>query len=695
MTNSRRSLTNESRPRRSCLTQLVAVTTLTVAVFVVQPATPLHAEAKPAILDHEPASQIFPKLPQTPNDPHLTNSRVYPMWGPVCQRYTYSVVYQDDEGRPPEYIRMYFNGDWIDLQKADPNENNYKKGVKYSYQYVPTKLTSYFYFFEASNGLGKARDGIIDSPDNGPVLFESDFTQNEIAVIDTTLGEKTWSFPTEREWIGGIALSDDGRYLAAKTTQHIYLFDTRSNKPLWVYTVPTKMPPGGDVKGGIDISADGSQIFAAIGNSVLLFNRDSNEPIWSSPIGDNAYNVAISADGNYVAAGTAGEETNLNANLVILWNRQSKTPLWQYHASGNFHDVTLSADGSYLAAGTGCPDRRAYIFSRDSNVPLVKSEMLTKDSPVNRAKISANGEYAAFSAEYEDGLVFLFSKDSSQPLWQFPAPHGRSGRALSLTPDGQSILETTFGGEVFIFDRSSNQPVSSWQIVGSLGAADLSDDGQLAAVGGTGKTLYLIDRDTATPRAEIPFSEYLSEIDISGDGRFIGAGTGGANYFFESFWSQEGKTFTCDKITEPEPEAALMGNGMKDGGEELGRDGQLGTKNPLPPVPMIVLGALSLTSLIALAAYLLIIKYRRLPQTENAEERPKPQTPNRRIIIALAATSLVTLGAAIILGLTQTDKPTQTPVTKTETGENRCGNSLCENDRGESQETCPQDCNTE
>jgi len=73
-------------------------------------------------------------LPKTADDPILENSRVYPFWGPVCQRYTYSVVYRDKEGRAPEYVKIYFNGEWLDIAKENPEDNDYKRGVKYIYK---------------------------------------------------------------------------------------------------------------------------------------------------------------------------------------------------------------------------------------------------------------------------------------------------------------------------------------------------------------------------------------------------------------------------------------------------------------------------------------------------------------------------------------------------------------------------------
>jgi len=511
----------------------------------------------PLIFAEDKTVGIIPKLPQTKNDPLLFNGHVYPNWGPVCQRYTYSVVYKDAQGRPPTYIKIYFNGKMIDMEKKNPGNTDYKKGVKYFYTHVPKKLGSNFYYFEASNGSGKTRDSIIDSPDNGPVLFESAFDQNEIVLIDKQTGKKIINYPTGKEWVGGVALSDDGKYLVAKTSAHIYLFDTtKPQKPLWIYNSPLTTSIG-DVKGGIDISADGSRIFAAMGNMVLLFNQKSNRPKWKQTINNSAYNVAISADGRYMAAALAGEEENKNSNLLILFSHKSKKPLWQYHSSGNFHDVSLSTDGNFIAAATGCPDRRAYIFSKDSNQPIMRSDMLTRDSPVHRAKISADGSLAVFGAESDGGSVFLFSHHSTRPVWKFPIPNSSSVRALNFTPDGQYIGAATLGGQAYIFSKDSNKPLYSWNIGAALGAIDIADDGSFLATGGTDNKVHILTEGQPTG-IKIPLSEYIQEIDISADGRYIAAGTGGSVYFFESFARNENKIFTCDQIVEPKPEGSYQ-----------------------------------------------------------------------------------------------------------------------------------------
>ena len=532
------------------------------------------AEDKP--MTNEGGYVTIPKIKETENSPILINGDVYPFWGPVCQRYTYSVYYKDKEGRAPEYVRMYFNGDWLDMEKADPKNSNYKSGVKYIYKFVPTKIGSNFYFFEASNGVGKARDSIIDSPDNGPVLFESGFLNNEVVLIDKKSGQLVWRYPTDEEWIGGVALSDDGKYLAVQSWGYVYLFETANPEPLWIFDAGNTTSIGGDVKGGIDISADGSKIFAVIGGKAFLFNKNSSEPVWDYEAAENfsgnAHNVAISTDGKYVAAAMAGGGECTpgvighckNQDVLIFWDTQNQEPLWKYQTLGNFHDVSLSSDGSFLASSTGCPDRRAYIFSKDSNEPLVRSEMLTRDCPVHKAQISADGSLATFGAESGNGAVFLFNKDSPNYLWKFPTPQGSSVRALGITPDGNYIGAATLsGGYAYIFSKDSAEPISSWQVKGAaLGALDISDDGSYIAVGGNDNKVRIFEKGLELPIAEITLNEYVGEIDISANGQYIAAGTSGSVYFFESLVSTkvevagekvEAET-TCTEIIEPEPE---------------------------------------------------------------------------------------------------------------------------------------------
>ena len=704
-----------------------------IIIFGFFVAAPIFAEDK-NIQDSGFAGMI-PKLPKTPDDPELFNNFVYPSWGPVCQRYTYTVTYKDKEGRKPEYMRIVFNGKPIEMEKQDPNNNDYKNGVQYIYKFVPNKLGSNFYYFEASNGLGKARAAIIDSPDNGPVLFDSAFDKNEIAVVDTKTGQKVLSFQTKEEWVGGIALSDDGKYLAAKASNHVYLFDTQKpNKPLWEFQGGSEI--GGDVKGGVAISGDGNKIFALIGSIAVLFDKSSNKPIWKTEVG-NGYNVAISKDGKYMAVGLAGSEENENSNLLILWSAESEKPLWKYHSSGNFHDVSLSSDGSYIGASTGCPDRKAYIFSKGSNIPILKSNQLTRDSPVHRGKISADGNWLAVGSESDAGAIFLFKKGEQQPVWKFPTKNGSSVRALSFTPSGHYIGASTFGGQAYIFESGSSQPISSWTINGALGGIDIADDGTFIATGGTDKKLHIFEKGK-TEGKEIPFNEYVEEIDISADGKYVAAGTGGSVYFFESFNKDQNKVFPCTTIIEPKPREmmgqavgnSLCGDSKCEGPETIENcridcDSSFRTANGRPSIkdtgkifpgrktfPGIIFGLGFAGSAFLLGLFTVLRKLKLFEKQKKFLARintPKLsflKLTGRKVTIVLAILMtlfLVGTAAAVLLdrnpdavllkqGEQAKPEPEKPIMKESRDTVNGCGNTICESISGETKESCPQDC---
>ncbi len=636
---------------------------------------------------YSPSGQNIPKLPSTPDDPKLVNGHVYPNWGPTCQRYTYSVIYQDDKNRPPEYVKIYFNGTMLDMEKENPDDSNYFQGVKYVYKYVPQKLGSNFYFFEASNGLGKTRSNIIDSPDNGPVLFKNAFDKNEVAVVDVATKTKILSYDLGDEWVGGVALSDDGKYLAVKTHKKIYLFDTSSpQKPLWTYEGPTERP--GDVKGGVDISGDGTHIFASIGGSAILFDNKSNQPLWAyQGSGNQAYNVAISKDGQYMAMGTAGNVTSTaegytsseTTNLLILWNQKSAIPLWIYHTEGNFHDVSLSDDGSFITGATGCPDRRFYLFSKDSNEPIIRSDMLTRDSPVHRAKISADGQFAAVGSESDDGAVFLFSQDSQKPIWKFSTAGKSSARALNFTSDGNYIGAATFNGDAYIFNSSSSTPISHWKIPNiSFGGIDIAEDGSFIAAGSDNNKLYIFQKDNSIPTI-INFNEYVEEVDISANGKYIAAGTGGSVYFFEAN-DENAPATKCTEIKEPPTENENMMSGPGD--QNINTDKIINDMPQEKPWPGMLFGFGFLASLFSVGVYLFMIKLKKL-------------TLNKKIIFIIGIITIIffiaTIFSMLINPKNMSDQKMSDP-DNDQIPQVGCGNGICEPDLGETKANCPNDC---
>ena len=349
----------------------------------------------------------------------------------------------------------------------------------------------------------------------------------------------------------------------AQTSNHIYFFDSSNNKPLWIYEGKSNGNIGGDVKGGVAISADGEKIFAALNGKALFFDKKSNRPIWSYNLeknGGGAYGVDISKDGSHAAVAMAGSESDENSNVLILFNQKGEK-LWQYHSSGNWHEVNFSENGLYLAGATGCPDRRGYLFSIDSKEPIIKSEPLSGESPIDEARVSTDGEVVAYGVESGYGAIVLMSKNSRQVIWKYETPSRKSVRALSMTPDGKYIGAGTFGGDILLFESKSNIPVEKIKINSSIGAFDLSDDGSIFLTGSADKKVRIYKRGERKAQAEIKLKEYVGELDISANGKFAVAGTSGAVYFFETIIDLNNTSVSsCTNIIEPpKEETGLFG----------------------------------------------------------------------------------------------------------------------------------------
>jgi len=497
---------------------------------------------------------------ETKDAPILTGSNVYPFFGLPCTNFTYSVTYKDEKGRAPSYIRIWLNGEWHDATKVS---GDYTTGAKYTFNYVPTSGKSVFYYFEASNGAGKARAGIIDSPDQGPLLYEDKLDDNQIMLLDKS-GNLLWAYDTKNDWVEGVAMSKDGNRIAAVTGYYIYLFSKDSNTPLWSFCQGCQVPPVTMASfNGVDISADGKFVAATLGNTLYYFSAESNVPVWEKQLESNVIGVAISENGSYVAVGMGNSN---DAGDKIQFFDSYGTMLWEYKAdhpgyvqTGNFYRPAMTPDANYVAISSGCPDRRAYLFSKDGSL-LFRTEMLTTDSPVHKSAISENGNYIAYSADHMTGkdVLFLYSK-SGQKLWSFGSSSDSTARAVSISEDGNYIGLGTLAGNIYMFSKFSNVPLWKFSETGTfakIGDVKLSPDGKLLAAVGSTKKVYLFSKDSSIPLWEYSASTYVTFVDFNGE--YVVAGTGAREYVFEGN-SASTQEVTCTEIIQPPKQTGSSG----------------------------------------------------------------------------------------------------------------------------------------
>ena len=491
--------------------------------------------------------------------PRLSNNVMFPTLGVPCTEFTYKVMYSDEKGRAPEYVRINLNEKWYDMEKK---RGDYKTGALYTYKYVPTSDKPNWFYFEASNGAGKARAGIIDSPDGGPTFYPENFDNNQVVLLDKE-GNEIWSYDTGNDMVEGVSISREG-YISVVTNQHIYLFSKDSKEPLWDYCENCEVSEALlNNFAGIEISADGNYIAADLQGTLYFFEKESNKPLWTRNTESGAIGIDISADGSLIAVGVANAGKK-GDKIFLFDNEGNKISEYRaehpgYEQTGNFYQPDMTPDGNYIAVTTGCPDRRAYLFSGKGDL-IFRSEQLTFDSPVHKSAISDDGSLAAYSADHNQGkeIVFLYNNEGKK-LWSFSSNDDGTSRGVSISNDGAYIAAGTSLGNIYLFSKSSNKPLwkFSESIYTQIGEVKLNYDGSLLAAGGTSKKVYLFSRESNKPLWTYDTNTWITKLDFNGE--YIVAGTGMREYFGEGIRKEIGE-FNCKEIIKVlDPDDVIMG----------------------------------------------------------------------------------------------------------------------------------------
>ncbi len=506
---------------------------------------------------------IVPKLTaaETQDAPTIVNSEVYPIWGVPCTNYTYYAVYKDEKGREPEYMRINLNSKWYDMKLL---KGDAKNGATYVYYYVPTSGKTNFYYYEASNGVGKVRASIIDSPDNGPLLFSEKLDNNEIILLNKD-GKEIWSYPTGKDWVEGVSISKDGNYIAAVTDFYIYLFSKESKEPLWEFCKNCEIPDyHSGTAAGVALSADGSYIAADLGGSLYFFNKESNQPLWSANIESGSLGVDMSDEGNVIAAGIGNADDGKGQKILLFDKEGNKLGEYKpehpdYEQTGDFYQPDVTPDGKYVAISTGCPDRRAYLFSGKGDL-IFRSEQLTYDSPVHKSAISDDGSLIAYSLDHSQGKeILLLFDNKGNKLWSFSSNEDSTARAVSISGNGNYVAIGTTTGHIYLFSKDSNKPkwkFSAPAFFSQIGDIKLNQDGSLLAAGGTTKKVYIFSKNSNKPLWEYQTNTWINKIDFNGE--YIVAGTGPKEYFMEGN-SLPPNEIICKEIIQPPPMEGSLG----------------------------------------------------------------------------------------------------------------------------------------
>jgi len=261
----------------------------------------------------------------------------------------------------------------------------------------------------------------------------------------------------------------------------------------------------------VDISADGEYIVAGSDDSnVYFFNKDNNTPLWSYTAGDGVFSVAISSNGETIVAGSLD-------NNVYLFSKDG-TLLWSYGTGNRVWSVAISEDGETIAAGSW--DNKVYLFDKDSSTPLWSH---ATSNFVFSVDISADGEMIAAGSD----KVYLFDRNSSTPRWSYST--GDTVRAVALSEDffGQQryhLAAGSWNGKVYLFHNNNSVPLWNHTTGDSIYSVAITDDSGYVAAGSKDYNVYLFDGNGTGLWSYATGSTVLS-LDFSVDGEDLAVGS--------------------------------------------------------------------------------------------------------------------------------------------------------------------------
>jgi WD40 repeat protein len=192
---------------------------------------------------------------------------------------------------------------------------------------------------------------------------------------------------------------------------------------------------------------------------------------------------------------------------------------------GRVLSVAFSADGYYLAAGTANGDVRIWKFD---NFPFTFKEVQTLKEPGWVRAI-------AFSPDQGSDLLASGSEDHTIRVWHWPSGavihifsgHHRPIRALTFHPQGHMLVSCSEDGSIRVWDLQQGVPVYMFEeYKHPVRSVSFHPDGHLLAVGGDDNKIDLKDTNSWRSIATLEgHTERVMSVRFSPDGHLLASGS--------------------------------------------------------------------------------------------------------------------------------------------------------------------------
>jgi WD40 repeat protein len=316
-----------------------------------------------------------------------------------------------------------------------------------------------------------------------------------------TVGTFAWNAKGKSLWqdkfqategVYWVAVSRDGAWaaacgLSAQGQGFVYIYNVASGTRVSTYNTKVRVNM-------VAFSSDGSYLVAGA-DETYLFTRSG--ATWGAPkalpcaSGDSVIAVGISADGQWIVAGT------FLGSVVLVKNTAGAfgAPV-SWAMKGTIHWVAMSADGSTFAAA---PSGTSVYCFETANFGTTKkpawSAALTGCKSCRAVAVCDNGSMVSAAGNVgAAGKVFLFANQgaSGKQLWSQPTK--RNPNSTSLDTAGKYVTVADgypdqTPGDFYLFDASGNS-LGSLQTNNMSWPMQISADGTAVAAGSDNSSVY-------------------------------------------------------------------------------------------------------------------------------------------------------------------------------------------------------------
>jgi len=363
-----------------------------------------------------------------------------------------------------------------------------------------------------------------------------------------------WSDPVNTQ---DIDLSKDGRYVASVIlipgrSGEVRFYGRSSGTPIWTWLTQESLY-------SVAISADGDSVAAGGGSHVFFWENARSrstataDPTWTSTAPGYIHRrcLDISDDGNYVVAGGTGPNVFYWANAKAKAGTDVATT-WKAELAGLVEAVDLSDDGGYVVAGFY--ENVAYFKNARTRTGVGQTADWTSTEPndsIVDLAVSDDGNYVAAAASVDTVYYWAGAKGlSDDPATTWYGGLSVSFTSLDMSCDGDSVIagaEYSYSYyEVYFWSGARTltgkpQP-ASWTYDTESDVTDvaINDAGTYMAAANDVVVHYVYFFDNSgSLKWNYPLLEVTNSISISCDGGTLAVGTGGGDtaYLFDTGYS--------------------------------------------------------------------------------------------------------------------------------------------------------------